>query len=281
MDFHTHSSASDGELAPAALLARARERGIRCFAITDHDTVGGYLAVRDSAPDDGMTLVSGVEFSCRWSGVTIHIVGLGMDVEHPAMRQGLARLAEARLERGAKIATRLAKLGFADALAGAETRAGDSQLGRPHFAEWMLEQGFVESINEAFDKYLGQGKTGDVKAFWPELEEVTRWIVEAGGTAIIAHPLKYKFTHTKLRALVAAFKAAGGTALELVNGRQNPEQTATLRRLALECELAVSAGSDFHRESSFGPNLGVEFRAPEGLQCIAQQFLPGQSEERA
>ncbi|WP_235898478.1 PHP domain-containing protein [Parahaliea maris] len=274
IDFHTHSSASDGELSPGDLLARARERGIRAFAITDHDTVGGYLAVRDSALDNTMTLVSGVEFSCRWSGVTVHIVGLGMEVEHPAMQEGLDRLAGARLERAAKIGARLEKLGFAGALAGAEAEAGDSQLGRPHFAAWMVAQGHVGDFNEAFDKYLGQGKTGDVKAFWPELEEVTRWIVDAGGTAIIAHPLKYKFTRTKLQRLVLDFKQAGGSALELVNGRQNPEQTATLRRLALECDLAVSAGSDFHRDSSFGPDLGVEFRAPEGLDCVSRRFLP-------
>ncbi|WP_116368693.1 PHP domain-containing protein [Parahaliea mediterranea] len=273
IDFHTHSTASDGELPPAALLERARERGIRCFAITDHDTVGGYLAVRDSAAAQAMTLVSGVEFSCRWSGVTVHIVGLGMDVDHTAMRAGLSRLAQARQERAAKIAQRLEKLGFAGALAGAEAEAGDSQLGRPHFAAWMVAEGHAEGFNDAFDRYLGQGKTGDVKAFWPELAEVVQWIVAAGGTAVIAHPLKYKLTRTKLQRLVLDFKRAGGTALELVNGRQNPDQTATLRRLALECDLAVSAGSDFHRDSAFGPDLGVEFRAPEGLDCLGQHFL--------
>lgn len=271
IDFHTHSTASDGALCPEALLERARERAISRFAITDHDTVAGYLAVRDTALARDVGLVSGVEFSCRWSGVTVHIVGLGMDVAHPAMREGLERLAGARLERGAKIARRLEKLGFPGALAGATREAGASQLGRPHFAAWMLAQGHVATVNEAFDKYLGQGKPGDVKAFWPELHEVTGWIVAAGGTAIVAHPLKYKLTHSKLRRLVAEFKAAGGTALELINGRQNPDQTAQLRRLALESELAVSAGSDFHRDSSFGPDLGLRFRAPAGLACAWEE----------
>lgn len=274
IDFHTHSTASDGELSPRALVARARERGIRCFAITDHDTVDGYLAVRDSDSTGDMTLVPGVEFSCRWSGLTVHIVGLGMDVEHPAMREGLVRLAGARGERAIAIASRLDKLGFPGALAGAEAEAGQSQLGRPHFAAWMIREGHVGGANEAFDKYLGQGKPGDVKTFWPELAEVTRWIVGAGGTAVIAHPLKYKLTRSKLRRLVADFKAAGGSAVELLNGRQTPDQTAQLRRLAIECELAVSAGSDFHRDSSFGPNLGVEFRPPEGLDCVWEPWLP-------
>jgi len=253
-------------------LDRACARDIQCFAITDHDTVDGYLAVREISQSLAVTLVSGVEFSCRWSGVTIHIVGLDMDVAHPAMQRGLECLGSARLARGAKIAGRLLKLGIPDALEGAQREAGASQLGRPHFAAWMVGQGHVDTFNEAFDKYLGQGKPGDVKAFWPELEEVTQWIVEAGGTAIIAHPLKYKLTRSKLRRLVADFKAAGGTAVELLNGRQTSDQTAVLCRLARECDLAVSAGSDFHRESAYGADLGVELRVPDGLDSVWAQF---------
>jgi predicted metal-dependent phosphoesterase TrpH len=273
IDFHTHSTASDGELAPAALLERALDRGVRGFAITDHDTVDGYLAVRDTDAARALGLVPGVEFSCRWSGVTVHIVGLGMDVEHPAMRRGLERLDAARRERGVRIAERLAKLGFAGALDGASREAGDSQLGRPHFATWMVRQGHVNTVSDAFDRFLGQGKAGDIKAFWPELEEVTAWIVAAGGIAIIAHPLKYRLTRSKLRRLVMDFRAAGGTALELVNGRQTPDQTAVLRRLAREHALAVSAGSDFHRDSTFGPDLGLECRAAAGLPVVWERWL--------
>lgn len=272
IDFHTHSTASDGELTPLALLERACERNIECFAITDHDTVAGYLSVREASQAMALTLISGVEFSCQWSGVTVHIVGLNMDVEHPAMRQGLDRLMQARLDRGAKIASRLHKLGFPAALEGAVAEAGSSQLGRPHFASWMLQQAHVATISEAFDKYLGQGKPGDVKAFWPELAEVTAWIVAAGGTAVIAHPLKYKLTRSKLRRLVADFKIAGGSAVELINGRQTADQTAVLRRLAQECDLAISAGSDFHRDTVYGADLGVELRVPEGLKSVWQDF---------
>ncbi len=272
IDFHTHTSASDGELAPADLLQRAARLGIERFAITDHDTVDGYLSVRGSALAGQVGLVSGVEFSCQWSGVTVHIVGLDMDVEHPAMAEGLGVLDQARRERGAKIARRLEKLGFPDALAGARQEAGSSQLGRPHFATWMVAQGHVESTNAAFDKYLGQGKPGDVKAFWPTLDEVTRWVVSAGGIAVIAHPLKYKLTRSKLRRLVGDFKAAGGTAVELINGRQTADQSAVLTRLARDCELAVSVGSDFHRDSPYGPELGMRLTVPEGLSAVTDRW---------
>ncbi|MDO8862247.1 PHP domain-containing protein [Haliea sp. E1-2-M8] len=276
IDFHTHTTASDGALSPEQLVDRARSRGIRLFAITDHDTVSGYeAAAAYYSPSEGeMSLVAGLEFSCVWSGATIHVVGLGVDCDHPLLRQGVARLLAARYDRGQVIAERLAKLGFPGAMQGALLEAGDSQLGRPHFAGWMVGQGHAKDTGAAFDRYLGRGKPGDVKAFWPELAEVTEWIVAAGGVAVLAHPLKYKLTRSKLQRLVADFKRAGGEAVEVVNGRQTPEQTRQLCRLALECGLEVSIGSDFHRDSPWGPQLGVELRHLGNLRGVWERWLP-------
>lgn len=276
IDFHTHTTASDGALSPGELVDRARRRGIRLFAITDHDTVSGYQAARREYNPSGeeMTLVAGLEFSCVWSGATIHVVGLGMDCEHPVLQRGLARLAAARCDRGRVIAERLHKLGFPGALEGALLEAGDSQLGRPHFAAWMIAQGHARDASEAFDRYLGRGKPGDVKAFWPELAEVTRWIVAAGGVAVLAHPLKYKLTRSKLQRLVADFKHAGGEAVEVVNGRQTSEQTRQLCGLAQESGLEVSIGSDFHGDSPWGPRLGVELRHLGSLRGVWERWLP-------
>jgi hypothetical protein len=274
IDFHTHTTASDGALSPVELLARARERNLALLAITDHDSVAGYRrALGAHTPQAGqLRLVPGVEFSCRWSATTIHILGLGMDCDHPAMAEALETLAIAREERGRKIASRLEALGFAGALQGALAEAGDSQLGRPDFSAWMVAQGHVGDHNEAFDKYLGQGKTGDVKAFWPELATVTDWIVAAGGVAVIAHPLKYKFTRMKLRRLVIDFMAAGGRALELVSGNQTADQAAQLRRLATEFDLEVSVGSDFHRDGPYSPQPGVELPRLEGLRGVWERW---------
>jgi len=285
IDFHTHSAASDGALSPRELVALARERKIDLLAITDHDTVAGYLAALeelDAAGQEGrytqhtaqLRLIPGVEFSCRWSSTTIHILGLGMDCGHPAMVQGLDLLNNARVERGRKIAQRLEALGFAGALDGALAQAGDSQLGRPHFSAWMLEQGHVADHSQAFDKYLGQGKTGDVKAFWPELAQVVEWIVAAGGVAVIAHPLKYKFTRMKLRRLVIDFMAAGGQSIELASGYQTADQTAQLRRLATEFALEVSVGSDFHRDGPYSPQPGVAVPVLDGLRGVWERWLP-------
>ena len=155
--------------------------------------------------------------------------------------------------------------------------AGDSQLGRPHFAAWMVAQGHVKDFNQAFDKYLGQGKTGDVKAFWPELDEVTQWIEASGGAAIIAHPLKYRFTRMKLRRLVVDFMDAGGSGIEVLSGYQTTDQTTQLKRIAAEFELEVSIGSDFHRDAPYSPQLGVELPQLEGLRGIWERWAPSSS----
>lgn len=261
IDFHTHTTASDGALTPRQMLERASAAGIELLAITDHDTVAGYRAAAAMAAEfPGVALVSGVEYSCQWSGTTIHVVGLGMDCDHPAMREGLAELLAARTERGRRIAERLDRRGFPGALEGALAEAGESQLGRPHFASWMVSQGHVKDHNTAFDKHLGQGKPGDVKAFWPTLEKAVGWVTAAGGVAVLAHPLKYNFTRMKLHRLVQAFAAAGGQGIEALSGRQTPDQVARLRQLAETFGLQVSVGSDFHRDAPYSPPLGVELR---------------------
>lgn len=267
IDFHTHSHASDGALSPAALLQRAIEAGITQFALTDHDTVAGYRQLRELAIPAAMQLVAGVELSCQWAGSTIHVVGLGVDVENPGFAAGLARLDAGRRERAGIIAAKLEKIDMPGALAGALDQAGDSQVGRPHFAAWMIAQGHVPDANTAFSKHLGAGKLGDVKACWPQLAEVTGWICEAGGTAVLAHPLKYRFTRAKLKRLLADFTAAGGRAMEVFSGRQMPEQTADLCRLVRELDLLASVGSDFHRDFDYGPGLGVDtLQLPGGVE---------------
>ena len=140
IDFHTHSHASDGALAPAELLAQAASAGVRSFAITDHDTVAGYRMLEAGPPalPDGFRLIAGTELSCVWSGVTVHVVGLGVRLDDPGLRAGLERLDAARRERAGIIARRLEERGMPGALAGARAVARVSQIGRPHFATWMV-----------------------------------------------------------------------------------------------------------------------------------------------
>lgn len=258
VDFHTHSLASDGALEPSDLLLQAKEAGVSRFAITDHDTLAGYLSVKGSQAARDVGLVSGVELSCRWAKTTIHVVGLGFDDSAAEIIDMVTSLSDARIERAKTIAQRLENAGFSGALDGALKVANGSQIGRPHFAQWMLDAGHVASLTEAFDKYLGAGKVGDVKAFWPTMADVVRAITASGGVAVLAHPLKYRLTGMKLRALINDFKAAGGTCLEILNGRQPEVDMKRLSQMAQSSDLLVSAGSDFHRSFEYGPTLGVD-----------------------
>ena len=246
-DLHCHSVHSDGALSVADLLQRARDVGVTTLSITDHDTIEGYLeACSLTDANGGLTLVSGVELSCTWGKVGVHVVGLDFDPNHQPLREALARQAQAREQRAEVIAERLTKFGFYGSYAGARQLAKGSQVGRPHFARYLVNAGYVDSIEQAFKRYLGAGKAGDVKAMWPSLETVIDWIVHAGGIAVLAHPLKYSLTGTRLRALLAAFSDAGGGGMEVLSGRQELVDTRYLVGLCKDYGLLGSVGSDFH-----------------------------------
>ena len=267
IDFHTHSTASDGLLPPAELLARAQRRGVEALALTDHDTVAGYRAALEH-PIAGLTLVPGVELSCHWGGATIHIVGLGMKIDDGALQHLLVSLDQLRRERAESIALKLARLGMPGALEGAQRLAGAGPICRPHFANWLVAEGHVDRVAKAFDKWLGNGKSADVKTQWPALQVAVAAITDAKGVAVLAHPLNYRFTRTKLRALCSEFALVGGAAIEIVNGRQAGSDIALLKRLAEDMGLAVSIGSDFHREWAHGADLGVDTAVAGDLPTV-------------
>jgi len=265
IDFHTHSTASDGALTPPDLVNRAAAAGITTFALTDHDTIAGFESLTDSVPP-ALRLVSGVELSCQWGKVGIHVVGLGFDPASRVLLEHVTHMTEARLRRAETIAQRLAKKGMQGALQGAMAVAAGAQIGRPHFAQWMVMRGHVKSEAHAFRQFLGKGKVGDISAEWPDLARTVETINAAGGVAVLAHPLKYRLTATRLNALCGAFAAAGGEAIEVINGRPGPGEVERLMGIAAYYDLLLSVGSDFHRDAEYAAGLGVDTaRFPQGL----------------
>lgn len=247
IDLHMHSTASDGALAPEAVVALCRQRGLTHLALTDHDTVAGIPAAAEAARREGLCLIPGTELSTRWRGINIHVVGLLPEGASGALAEGLVAQAEARERRAERIAERLEKIGLDDALVRAREQAGSERpLGRPDFARALVAAGLVPDIATAFRKHLGDGKAGDVKALWPELAEAVGWILAAGGVAVLAHPLRHSLTRRKRGLLLDAFAAAGGQAAELVSGFQNADVTRDLARQLQERGLYASVGSDFH-----------------------------------
>jgi len=271
LDLHVHSTCSDGALSVPDLLERALAADIQTIALTDHDTIKGVETAREwlsNNSEASLQLISGTELSCVWQGVTIHVVGLNFDVQNTLLESYLQGLDYARSERAELIASRLEKQGFKGALAGAQAIAGEAQLGRPHFARWLVDAGHCDSMNAAFKRWLGRGKLGDVKVFWPSLEEAVDVVVNAGGVAVLAHPQHYGMTRAKLKRLVFAFAQAGGSALELPLGKDHADVALYVRRLLNECELSVSLGSDFHADSEWGPRLGVDVAVARNLNPV-------------
>lgn len=275
VDLHCHTTASDGALTPPDLCGRALARGVELLAITDHDTVEGFRAASrwlQQQPEAAMTLLPAVEYSSLWSGVNVHVVGLGIDIDSEASQVAMAFLQDARGERAKVIAQRLEKLGFAGVYDGACELAGEAQIGRPHFARFLQQNGHVGSVDEAFDRYLGAGKPGDVKLLWPSLQQVVQWVVAAGGVAVLAHPLKYKLTGSKLRRLVTEFAAAGGRALEVISGNQTADGTAQLARICTDFGLEASRGSDFHAPAPYACDLGGCAPLPSACRPVWQRW---------
>ncbi len=266
-DLHSHTTASDGALAPRELLARARAHGVTCLAITDHDTVDAYLNLTDSG-DAGISLCHGIELSANWHGRSVHIVGLNLRLQCDGLHTALAAQQQSRLQRAEVIAKRLSQKGIKDALAGARAFAGNGMIGRPHFARFLVASGKVRDEQQAFRRYLGSGKAGDVQSGWPPVATVTSWIRESGGTAVLAHPAQYKMTNAKLGSLADEFVQAGGTAVEVVSGKQAPELTRRLADLANAKQLLASSGSDFHRPGQAWSELGQQSALPGDVKPV-------------
>ncbi|TCK03051.1 PHP domain-containing protein [Marinobacterium mangrovicola] len=256
-DLHSHSTASDGALSPAALVEAAYAAGVRQFALTDHDTLEGLYEAREAARQHSdMEFFPGVELTCLWQRRVIHLLGIGIDTEASQCADYMARLRRLRDERAEKIAEKLEKKGLPNLLAEAQENAGDGQIGRPHFAQAMLKRGMVSTPQQAFDLWLGAGKAGDVKAEWPSLEEAVQLVKSAGGYALVAHPTKYKLTFTRLRALTDDLVAAGGDGLEVSYPGVTPNHLRDLLNLAERKSLVISAGSDFHSPEQRWTALG-------------------------
>ncbi len=267
VDFHCHSNCSDGQLSPVDLINLAEERNVEMLAITDHDTLEAYQQNLKSP----VKLITGIELSTVWNKIGIHVVGLNVDVKSKQLCQLVESQKFTRLNRAELIAKRLEKFGLKDALEIIQRYSKSHYIGRPDFAKLLVDQGICTDINQAFKKYLGAGKIGDVKNKWKTLNEVIVAIKQAGGVAVLAHPLYYKLTNSKLRRLLAEFKNFGGVGLEVVNGYQNPDKTEYLLKLCQEFEFKASIGSDFHGHKQW-KKLGCDSRLIAEIPVIWDQF---------
>jgi hypothetical protein len=256
-DLHCHSVVSDGTLTPEALAARAAANGVDLWALTDHDEIGGQKRALAAAKAQGMRYLTGAEISVTFASVTVHIVGLGFDPDDAALVQGLSATRGGRGARAMEMAEQLAKVGIPGAYEGALRYVGNPELiSRTHFARFLVEVGACRDTSDVFRKYLVEGKPGFVPHRWAQLGDAVRWITQAGGLAIIAHPARYAFSANEEWALFSEFKAHGGQGVEVVTGSHTTAEAIRYAETAQEFGLAASRGSDFHSPEESHTDLG-------------------------
>jgi predicted metal-dependent phosphoesterase TrpH len=256
-DLHSHSTVSDGTLSPRELVLRAATQGVELFALTDHDELGGLAEAAACAGEVGLPFVPGVEISVTWAGRTVHVVGLGVDADNGALRNGLAVLRSGRTARALEMGEQLARAGIPGAYDGALKYVGNPDLiSRTHFARFLVERGLCRDTREVFGRFLVDGKPGYVKHRWAQLGQAVRWIVDAGGIAVLAHPGRYRITENEMWALLSEFRALGGAGIEVVTGSHAVADVERFAGLALQFGLAASRGSDFHGPGESAIELG-------------------------
>jgi len=261
IDLHCHSIFSDGALSPEELIQRAQAQKLKCFSLTDHDTVAAYSRLNEAALNSGITIINGIELSVRWRKYDIHV--LGYQINHTEDLSALIeRQNHSRIVRAEQIGIALEAMGIEQAYLNACELAGHKRVGRPHFAKVIINEGKARDMKAAFKQFLIRGKKGYIPTPWVSIEEAVEAIVSAGGQAVIAHPLKYGLTRTKLHELINEFKEAGGCGLEVVSGEMTVTEMNNVAGMCIRFDLLASSGSDFHSDTASRTNLGRQKELP-------------------
>jgi predicted metal-dependent phosphoesterase TrpH len=254
IDLHSHTNESDGTCSPAQLVAEALRAGVTILGITDHDTFKGYDQALPEAADAGLELVCGIELSTKLNGCSAHLLGYFLFQEHgqqnlDEFRTWIASQQDARRDRNVRLAARLRELGFDITLEEAEAR-GRGMTGRPHFAQILVEKGYVANLRQAFDDYLDESAIGYVFRREPQFAEGVARIRAAGGIASLAHPVRVR---GDIPALMPELCASGLNAIEAYHSDHTAEDTQLYLGLARQYGLRVTGGSDYH--GALKPNV--------------------------
>ncbi|MBT8374952.1 MAG: PHP domain-containing protein [Deltaproteobacteria bacterium] len=279
LDLHIHSTASDGTLSPAEILKLAQKLKLKAIAITDHDTIDGSKEALHAGIPPSIKFLTGVEISAAsppsiFHAGSFHILGYYIRLDDPQLNETLAVLQQARKNRNPLIVKRLNSLGFEFSLEDVSSEIGDAQLGRPHIARYMLKRGFVKSIDEAFRKYIAQGKPAYVDKYRVDCKRAIQIILDAGGIPVLAHPILLNFNKDETTELFALLKDMGLKGVEVYYPGTSPDMTAFYIELAERFGLLKTGGTDFHgslkpdiQMGSGRGNFFVPYEIYEKLVC--------------
>lgn len=279
IDLHTHSNISDGTLTPELLVQAAIEKSIHTLALTDHDSMDGLIQAEQFAKNQPIQIISGVEISSQWSrpetkkSYGVHIVALNMQNPEP-LQQLLTQQKKIRAERAKQICDLLIPLIHQDIYAEvvAKVDGEPDRITRTHIAKTLVEKGFVQRAQQAFDKYIKEGKKAYVKFDGLGLAETIQVIHESQGFAVLAHPTRYDLSATNTRYLIEIFAQYDGDAVELPPAMEPASTRQMVDRMIAEYGLKVSVGSDFHGDNMPWIKLGNIPRVKEGQVGIWESF---------
>lgn len=273
VDLHLHTTASDGSLSPAELVAMAKRAGYAAIAITDHDNTGGLPEAAAAGARLGVEVVPGIELSTEYAGLEVHILGYFIDPGAESLSDLLETALLHREERNTRICQVLQAAGVDVSMEELRETFPGAVLGRPHIGQVMVKKGYVGDVKQAFREYLGKGAKCYVPKVNMPMERAIRRISDAGGLPVLAHPYQYELEDAGLRTLIETAKGYGVVGMECVYSKYDEAQTAALLALCEEYGLAPTGGSDFHGASK--PNISVgTTKAPyaylEGLKELKQ-----------
>ncbi len=277
IDLHSHTTASDGQHSPAELLSLAASAGVTALAVTDHDTVAGLGEAAEAARAHGVELVPGIELSAFVLRREVHILGHFVRPDFEELSSFAARLRVERESRMERMVEQLRRMGFPVTMGDVRAVAKDAQLGRPHLARVLVDRGWCLDVKEAFDRFLGAGKSAWVDRFKLDGRDAIRLIHRAGGTATLAHPGSSKVERHELHMLVRD----GLDGLEALHSDHNPSVREKYLRFAKEFDLVTTGGSDFHGEQvTPGKRPGDSPTPPENFERLrarakSQSARPG------
>ncbi|NLB18169.1 MAG: PHP domain-containing protein [Syntrophomonadaceae bacterium] len=267
-DLHVHTTASDGIVPPADVVRRGVELKLEGIAITDHDTVDGIISALEYIDKEGVEfdLIPGIELSIDFDLEEVHLLGYFIDYRNPQLLEKLILFRDARTQRAVKMVEKLNQMGLRVDYDRVREIAVGGLIGRPHVAQVLMEKGYVRTIKEAFEKYLGRGRS----AYFPRYKllprESIKLIKECGGISILAHP-----GHIKDQRLVDEMICLGINGIEVFYPEHSEQQTSYYRELSQAKGLLITGGSDFHGESAERNEMGavrIERRYVEDMKSF-------------
>lgn len=269
VDLHVHSNKSDGSFTPKELVDYAVKKGLSAFALTDHDTVDGIAEAVTASIGKPLEIIPGIEFSTEYQGKDIHILGLDIDYQSPDFQKELTAFQNSRIIRNEKMCLKLTQAGIPLTFSKLQEVFPDSVITRAHYAKFLVQNEYVKSMTEAFDRYIG-----DFAPCFVPREKVTPFqaislIIQANGIPILAHPTLYHLGKEPLNLLLAKLKEAGLAGLEALYSAYSASEERQMRALAKKYDLKISGGSDFHGNTKPGLDLAVGY----GKLFIPEEIL--------